>query len=117
MGKLNISKGNVTRVESYEMVELLMSISQPTMLFESVKLEVGDDFFWIRVKEKGLLEAKCEIRTVNGEEKSVKEMDSVFESESVTRSGLGPEKTPTRKEIDTSEALNDVNLVKEKKND
>lgn len=52
-----ISRGdNGSKPESYEKVELLITISQPKLLDQLIKLEVGEDHFWVRIKENGLSE-------------------------------------------------------------
>lgn len=55
-GNLVFVGGNVTKIVSYENVELLISITQPKLINEVIGLKVGDDQFWIRVKKKGLSE-------------------------------------------------------------
>lgn len=49
---------NSTKVCSFETVEILMSINFPYQLKEIILLEVGNENFLIRIKERGITELK-----------------------------------------------------------
>ncbi|KAH1090945.1 hypothetical protein J1N35_018202 [Gossypium stocksii] len=63
-------------------MELLISVSQSNMVDELVSLGVGDDFFLIRVMERGLTEMKddffiCKTRLKKNDEDNISETGSV----------------------------------------
>lgn len=103
--------GNVTKIESYEKVESLISISQPRLIDEVIKLEVGEDQFWIRVKEMGLSETGEGGRSLKVESGAGKEDDTVSESESVARTG--PEIAPKGRSNGKKETLISNSIEKE----
>ncbi|MBA0701298.1 hypothetical protein Goari_020466 [Gossypium aridum] len=53
-GELVSMGENLTKVNNFETMELLISIKHPYQLEEIIMLEVGDGIFPIRIKERGL---------------------------------------------------------------
>ncbi|MBA0843292.1 hypothetical protein Goarm_000494 [Gossypium armourianum] len=81
-GKLVSVGENLTKVHNFEKIEILISVTQSNMVDKLVGLEVGDDLFSIRVRERGLAEMKddyfiCKTRWKKNEEDSISETGSV----------------------------------------
>lgn len=76
-----------------------------------VKLEVGDDYFWIRIKEKGLTEVEEGIQDYEGDCRNIEE-DMEFKTASVGKTGS--EKLPEGSERVTNDALIEEDIGKEK---
>lgn len=85
-GSLIFVEGNITKIESYEKVELFVSIDLPKMLNELIRFEVGKETFWIRVKEKRISEMSERGISSMVDGGSGREEGMVSKSKSMTRS-------------------------------
>ncbi|KAH1091798.1 hypothetical protein J1N35_019055 [Gossypium stocksii] len=72
---------NLTKVNNFEKIELLISITQSFVVNEVISMEVGDVIFSIRVRERGLSDLiddsfNCKASWKNYEEDSISEVGS-----------------------------------------